>query len=198
MNAVLDLLTALNATSRRIEKITDNLALVSVQTNMLAVSGAVEATRAGEAGRGFATVAGDIRKLSRDAASNAERAKDSVRVVQDQIVSVRRDLDQIVGASESEIARNRALIDRFGIVAADLDAVQAMNVAIAAGAEDIFRSVREIRNGTSQIADAAELASSASREAAAAARQQAQASEELAAAIEEIASIAATLVTRST
>jgi len=196
VNAVLDLLTALNVTTRKVEKITDNLALVSVQTNMLAVSGAVEATRAGEAGRGFATVARDIRKLSRDAAANAEQAKDLVRVAQDQIVAVRRDLDQIVGASESEIARNRALIDRFGLVTADLEAAQTMNGAISAGSEDILRSVREIRSGTSQIADAAELASGASREAAVAARQQAQASEELAAAIEEIASIAATLVTR--
>ncbi|RZK00226.1 MAG: methyl-accepting chemotaxis protein [Novosphingobium sp.] len=194
VNAVLDLLAALNTKSRRIEKITDSLALVSVQTNMLAVSGAVEATRSGEAGRGFATVSSDIRKLSRDAAANAERAKDSIRVVQDQIVAVRRDLDQIVGASESEIARNRALIDRFGVVAADLGIAQTMNEEIASGAEDILRSVREIRSGTSQIADAAELASGASREAATAARQQAQASEELAAAIEEIASIAATLV----
>jgi methyl-accepting chemotaxis protein len=197
VNAVLELITALNLTSRRIENITDNLALVSVQTSMLAVSGAVEATRAGEAGRGFANVAGDIRKLSRDAAANAERAKDAIRIVQDQVVAVRRDLDQIVGASESEIARNRAVIDRFDAVAGELEAAQATTTAIASGTEDMLRSVREIRSGTSQIADAAELASAASREAAVAARQQAQASEELAAAIEEIASIATSLITRS-
>lgn len=194
VKAVLDLLSRLNATSRQIEKITDNLALVSVQTNMLAVNGAVEATRAGEAGRGFATVAGDIRKLSRGAAANAERAKDAVRIVQDQIALARRDLDQIVGASESEVARNRALIERFGIVSSDLETAQDANEAILTGTEDILRSVREIRSGTGQIAEAAEFALGASREAAVAARQQAQASEELAAAIEEIASIAATLV----
>ncbi len=195
MNGVLELLAGLNATSRRIEKITDNLAMVSVQTSMLAVSGAVEATRAGQAGRGFATVAGDIRKLSREAAVSAERAKDAVRIVQDHIALVRRDLDQIGGASVGEIARNRALIERFGVVVADLQTTQASSDVIASGANDILRALREIGDGTRQIAEAAELASSASREATVAARQQAQASEELAAAIEEIASIAATLMT---
>lgn len=190
---VIRLLSALGDTGRRIEKITDSLNLVSVQTNMLAVNGAVEATRAGEAGRGFATVAGDIRKLARDAAANAERANDIVRAMQDQVATVRRDLDQVVAAAEVEIGRNRAVVERFTGIATELEGAGASCDAILAGAEDIGRSVREIRNGTSQIAEAAELATAAVREAGAAARQQAQGAESLAAAIEEIASIAASL-----
>ena len=55
------------------------IALVVVQTSMLAVSGAVEAARAGESGRGFAVVSNDIRSLAREASENVERAKDTVR-----------------------------------------------------------------------------------------------------------------------
>lgn len=193
VNSVLGLLAVLNDTTRRIEKIADNLSLISVQTNMLAVSGAVEATRAGEAGAGFATVAGDIRKLSRDAADGAERTKDIVRIIQDQMVSVRRDLDQVVGAAEGEIARNRALVERFALVTAELESAQASNGVILANADIMLRSVREVQGGTSQIAEAADIAAAAVREASAAARQQAQGAEALAAAIEEIASIAAVL-----
>lgn len=193
VNGVIDLLSGLHITGRRIEKITDNLALISVQTNMLAVSGSVEATRAGEAGRGFATVAGDIRNLSRDAAASAEEAKDAVRLILDQVMTVRRDFDQLVGASETEIARNRAVVERFGLIVTEIEQVGASNAAILAGTDDILRSAREIRGGTAQIAEAADIASSAVREAGSAARQQAQGAESLAAAIEEIASIAAVL-----
>ncbi|XHS01753.1 chemotaxis protein [Sphingomonas sp. DBB INV C78] len=194
---VLGLLAILNDTARRMEKITDNLALVSVQTSMLGVSGLVEATRAGEAGRGFATVASDIRKLSRDAAANGENAKDGVRSMQDQVATIRRDLEQIAGAAESEIGRNRAVVARFAGIADDLEVARAANQAIQAGSEDILRSAREIRGGTGQIAEAADIASNAAREASAAARQQAQAAEALAAAIEEIADIAAILVDKA-
>ncbi|MBF7015556.1 methyl-accepting chemotaxis protein (plasmid) [Novosphingobium resinovorum] len=193
VNGVQGLLAGLNDTTRKIEKIADSLALISIQTNMLAVSGAVEATRAGDAGSGFAMVAGDIRKLSRDAADSAERTKDIVRTIQDQMVSVRRDLDQVVGAAEAEIARNRAMVERFALVTAELEDAQASNGAILTSADAMLRSVREVQSGTTQIAEAAGLAAAAIREASAAARQQAQGAEALAAAIEEIASIATVL-----
>lgn len=196
MRTMQDLITTLNATCRRIEKISDALAMGSVQTNMLAVSGAVEATRSGAAGRGFAMVAGDIRKLSQEAAGNAERAKDAVQTLQDHMGMIRRDLDQIVGVAESEIARHRALIERFGLVITDLQSVEAINGAIVDGTLDILNAVREIRSGADRIAEAAGIGSSAAREAIIFAGQQTQAFEELVAAIEEIASIASILVTQ--
>jgi len=197
INEVLSLLSALNETSRQIEKIADNLTLISVQTNMLAVSGAVEATRAGASGRGFAIVTTDIRKLSRESAESAAQAKDGVRLIQDQIAAIRRDLDQVVGAAEAEIARNRAMLERFGFVAKELQAAQALNAVIVSSADDMLRSAREVQSGTNQIAEAADLASAATREAGAAARQQAQGAEALAAAIEDIASIATVLASNA-
>jgi methyl-accepting chemotaxis protein len=197
INEVLSLLSALNETSRQIEKIADNLTLISVQTNMLAVSGAVEATRAGASGRGFAIVTTDIRKLSRESAESAAQAKDGVRLIQDQIAAIRRDLDQVVGAAEAEIARNRAMLERFGFVAKELRAAQALNAVIVSSADDMLRSAREVQSGTNQIAEAADLASAATREAGAAARQQAQGAEALAAAIEDIASIATVLASNA-
>ena len=72
---------------RRIEKIVDAIALMAVQTSMLAVSGSVEAARAGDAGRGFAVVSNDIRSLAREASQNVERAKDTVFGILDQIAT---------------------------------------------------------------------------------------------------------------
>jgi len=194
--AVLALLGRLGQSGRRIEKITDNLALTAVQTNMLAVSGSVESTRASEAGQGFANVAGDIRKLSRESAANAEAAKDAVRSIQDQLGLVRADLDQIVGAAEGELARNRALVDRFEAIAAELATALSASRGIADDADAVLSAAREVKAGTEAVAAAAELAAGAVREAGSAARQQSQSAELLAAAIEEIASLASALTTR--
>jgi methyl-accepting chemotaxis protein len=191
--AVLSSLGTIGDTGRRIEKIGDGLALVALQTNMLAVNGAVEATRAGCAGAGFSSVTGDIRKLAREAAANAQDVKDAVRAIQDHLTLVRSDLDQIVGAAETEGGRNRAMIERFSVMAENLSETGRGNAAILGGAQAILHAVREIRSGSDQIASAAELAAGAARQASAAARQQAQGAEELAAAIEDIAALAVSL-----
>ncbi|GAY23666.1 methyl-accepting chemotaxis protein [Sphingobium fuliginis] len=191
--AVLDLLGRLNETARRAEKVADTLALGALQTNMLGVSGAVEATRSGEAGEGFTTVTADVRKLARSLAANAEEGKDVVRAIQEGIQIAQRTLDQIAAAGETETTRNEALLARFAGMAAELNATRADNGVILDGAEAIQHAAREVRSGCEQIAKAAELAAEAAREAGAAAHQQAQSAEMLAAAIEDIASLAASL-----
>ena len=188
--ADIGLIASLEKASRQIEKIVDRIALVAVQTNMLAVSGSVEAARAGEAGRGFQVVSTDIRNLARDASENSDRIKDVVRLIQDQIAAVRQDLQQIAAASQAEISKNQAIIDRFGVVEADVAAIRGGAAEILAGTEVILVSVREVVVGTEQTAVAAQQANGAAAEAATAAREQARGAEDLAAAIEEIASLA--------
>jgi methyl-accepting chemotaxis protein len=188
--AVAVLADMLEVSGRRIERIVDGMALIAVQTNMLAVSGAVEAARAGEAGRGFAVVSADIRSLARDSAENADRMKDVVRQVLGQISAVRRDLELIGAASKVEITRNQGLAGRLGLAEDEVRALGAGATDILVGADFALKAAREVLAGTQQIAAAAEEASAASAQAATAARQQARGAEDLAAAIEEIASLA--------
>lgn len=188
--AVAALIASVEGSSRRIGKIVDRIALVAVQTNMLAVSGSVEAARAGEAGRGFAVVSTDIRNLARDSAENADRMKDVVRIVEEQVAAVQRDLAQIAGASRAEATKSQAIVLRLAGAIGDTAALRVAAEEIRGGATVIGASVREVLAGTRQIATAAEEAGSAAAEAAAAARQQARGAEDLAVAIEEIASLA--------
>jgi methyl-accepting chemotaxis protein len=193
--AVITVLAGLGDITRKIEKIVDGLGLTAVQINMLAVSGSVEATRAGDAGTGFATVAADIRKLSRGAADNAETAKDTVRSMQEQIADLRRDLEQIGASAEIEMSRNHGVAARLDVMVDELEATRVASATILSGADRILAAVREIQAGTQRIAAIAEQASSAANQASVAARQQADGAEELAAAIEEIASLSTTLST---
>jgi methyl-accepting chemotaxis protein len=183
-------IAALEGISRRVDKIVDGIGIVSIQTNMLAVNGSVEAARAGDLGKGFAVVSKDIRSLARDSGENAGRIKDTIRTIQDQIAAVRRELEQIIGAAETENQKTVGVLSSLGIVETDLGEVAASSGQIVASAETILAGMKEAARGAQQVATAAEEAGSAAFQAATAAKQQARGAEDLAAAIEEIASLA--------
>nr|QIG97357.1 hypothetical protein G6P99_36570 [Bradyrhizobium sp. 6(2017)] len=187
--ASLETIISLEAIGRKIEKIVDAIALVNIQTNMLAVSGSVEAARAGEAGRGFALVSNDIRSLAREASESVERIKDTVRGILDHIALLRRDLEQIIAAGEVEVQNNRSVIKALEDATGEFAALGNANKLIQQGASAILTAAGETAAAARQIASAAEEASTASRQAATASAEQAQGADDLAAAIEEIASL---------
>ncbi len=176
--------------SRRIDKIVDAITTVSIQTNMLAVNGSIEAARAGEFGKGFVVVATDIRNLAHDSAENADRIKDLVKAVQDQIAVVGRDLDEILAAALGEVEKAKASTANLITIETDIAAVEVGTAEILAASNEIAAAIVQVKKGVEQISAAAAEADKAATEAAAAAKQQSQGAEELAAAIEEIASLA--------
>ncbi len=186
----IETLGGLADSARTVERSVDRIAAVAMQTTMLSVSGSIEAARAGDAGHGFALVSSDIRALARDASENIEGTREVVRLIQEQISSVRQDLHSTLAASEAELAKGRMLADRLEAIEAEIAVIGSGSGEILASAQTALRAVRDVQQGTQQIAAAAQEASSAAGEAASAARQQSRGAEDLAAAIEEIASLA--------
>jgi methyl-accepting chemotaxis protein len=181
---------ALEQVSRRIDKIVDAITTVSVQTNMLAVNGSIEAARAGEFGRGFMVVSTDIRNLARESSENAERIKDLVRGIQDQIAHVRRNLEEIAAAGSAEMEKNKVLAQRLGTVADDTDAVLAASDTLLGAAKTTKSALAEARHGVEQMASAAQEADQATTEAAKAMREQSKGIDELSASVDAIAALA--------
>jgi methyl-accepting chemotaxis protein len=186
----LQIIGRLELVGRNIEKIVDTVGLVAVQTTMLAVSGSVEAARAGDAGRGFALVSGDIRGLARETSNNVDRIKDTVRNILDQIAVLRRDLEQVIASNELEVQNNLAVTAALERLEKDIAALSSANKVILQGADAILSAVQETSSGAKQIAVAAEEAGAASAQASTASSQQARGAEDLAASIEEIAALA--------
>ncbi len=180
----------LELVSRRIDKIVDAITSVSIQTNMLAVNGAIEAARAGEFGKGFVVVATDIRNLAHDSAENADRIKDMVKSVQDQIAAVRRDLEEIASAALVEVEKSKGITSALNQMEGDVAEVAGGSQQALTLADELAAQVSQVKAGVEQISAAAAEAEQAAGEAATAARQQSQGAEELSAAIEEIASLA--------
>ena len=193
---VLTFVEALETSAHAIERIVEGMALVAVQTTMLAVSGSVEAARTGERGRGFSVVSTDIRNLARASGDNAASAREIVRAMQVQIALVRSDLEQTAAVVDAEVQKSLKLDARLGAVASAADELKAGGREVSEAAESALGMVEQVLAGVAQIASVAEEASSAATEAGAAARQQSRGAEDLAAAIEEIASLADELRTR--
>lgn len=176
--------------SRRIDKIVDAIATVSIQTNMLAVNGSIEAARAGEFGKGFVVVATDIRNLAHDSAENADRIKDLVKSVQDQIAIVGKDLGEILVNAQQEVEKAKISTANLNSIDNEVQVVETSAVDILSAANEIAAAINQVKTGVDQISAAAQEAEKAASEASTAAQQQSQGAEELASAIEEIASLA--------
>jgi len=73
---------------------------------MLAISGSIEAARAGDFGKGFAVVSSDIRNLAKDSESNTEKINDIVESMNSEIDTVKTDWNDLLtsqGREESSI-----------------------------------------------------------------------------------------------
>lgn len=78
VSEVVNTMSAINESARKIEDIISVIDGIAFQTNILALNAAVEAARAGEQGRGFAVVAGEVRSLAQRSASAAKEIKELI------------------------------------------------------------------------------------------------------------------------
>jgi methyl-accepting chemotaxis protein len=82
VEAIADKIMQLSAQTAQISTVSDLVADIANQTNMLSLNAAVEAARAGEQGKGFAVVAGEVRKLADQSKKSAEKINILISEVQ--------------------------------------------------------------------------------------------------------------------
>jgi methyl-accepting chemotaxis protein len=88
--------------TKSVDKTVGNISNSIVQLNMLAISGSIEAARAGDFGKGFAVVSSDIRNLAKDSESNTDKINDIVESMNSEIDTVKNDWNNLLSSQSTE------------------------------------------------------------------------------------------------
>jgi len=156
MNAAMDEARALEQRSEQIGSVLEVIRAIADQTNLLALNAAIEAARAGEAGRGFAVVADEVRSLAQRTQVSVEEIRQVIEGLQQgtqDVVDAMHEGQRQAQASATRMEQALPALQRIGEAVA---VISDMNLQIASAAEEQSAVAEEVNRNVAGIRDVTE------------------------------------------
>ncbi len=178
-SSVVNVMDELEKVAGEIGNIVETITGISSQTNLLALNAAIEAARAGEAGRGFAVVADEVRKLAEESNENAQRISKFIDEIKNQIAKAAEN----TGGAANIISRQVEIGTR---VTEMFNTISGANTRLADIVENVTRGIEALLEEGKKISNAIQGVAAIAEENAASSEEVSAATEEITATMEEI------------